>query len=732
MAVPGARADALIDHLESLAVSICRGGRESRLVVLRGPSGLGKTAALRELHQRLCEQPEGSHWSPLGRDAPVLERRRRVSASRSPGPAPAGGWDWVGLECGPAADGEPGGVRRATASLLDLLEAHVEVLDDERRRGVERARTTPGPTFLERRSAAGDRRSRLDRRTAPGREHVPDRRRRVDRRADGPAVVEEMVVDLAGTVPMVVAVDDLHVADDHTLDFVGRLLGRGRVLVVATAWPAHDHAHDLAHDIAHDHDPVESLITSLRGATAEVLSVVGMDADATVDLVRDSEPLLSAGDAAVLAERAAGVPLAVRVLLDSQMIPGEARLGRPAGAELLDSLPAGAVCAEVVRGPEWLRLALVMVVRRAAEALLADPGGRGPMPRWVADLDERLAVWIDPVLQQLCLLGCGRTLDVEEVLALHRWAVDVALGLAVQLTPQHEAAIESLRPGLRAAGLLAPPSTEAPPVEVPPASVASVEAVESVLAGTAGVATVQVAAVTAGRPDTTDTTSTTAMMAEVERRLTGRGPTGGTGDLRRRLRAAHDRAVAAGDPDGEALRLAAALAALPDRRKGAGHALERLGPIMAEALVAHGPTGRPTLDARRLGARLLILDGRAVDAAREADCLLECLADQLGSWHPETVAAGALLGEALLAGRMFPQAVDVWADVHTATMESDGPASRPALEALLGLAESLQGAGRRVEAAVLLPDAVERAEADLGPNDDLATRLRRSLSRATH
>jgi hypothetical protein len=581
----------------------------------------------------------------------------------------------------------------------------------------------------------------------------------------GPEEVDRRFVELACRTPTIVAVDDLHLADAETTMWLRELLTAAPVLVVGTAWPQ-----------AVDRGPLEVMADPLPGVHVELVEVDLLDAPALELLVKQMAGDLDGRDVSALVDRCGRSPLELQVLLDTLSVRDAREMGVPIDRTMMELLPGGshdelepmwrslpsrvqeALGMGADLGAGWVPLAIGSVTQSAAEAVLAEIAGDRPAQTWVAELDERLAVWIDPVLQAVVAHRGRPALAVDDLLELHRWVVASALSMAQRWVPNDRVAVVQRRAALGAEGFL-PSAAPATPTEstepmVPSTPLASVPQPTPLAPVPQPVPSAPLASVPQPVPSTP--------LASVPPSPPPR-PVPSVGRPEEAPRAPVDRVVRAdqvelllvalrtSDParlDGLAgeldsllevcrrtdgpmaattMRLEIAHSAIARRRSDAARALDRLRPLMALAIDVHGTDGMPVLEGRWNGVLLLRRVRRRGDAVREADCLVRTLVRTHGADHPDTVAARGLLAETLGAAGLHAEAVQMFAELAADVARRRGPGSGDALATYLGWADALYLAGRRDDAVVLMRQADETAAVALAPDHPVRQRVRRHL-----
>ena len=186
--------------------------------------------------------------------------------------------------------------------------------------------------------------------------------------------------------PVVVAVEDLHDADDATLELIARLAGSGfqdRVLVIATAWPG-----ALSSRLVED----VQLGDWLGAHSARMVSVDPLDGAAVSELVRSQFEGTTTDRVETIAQRWSN-PLAVSLVLDLFVADGAVTSNAiTADDRQIVEIPAdlaGVYDQQFARLPLEARSAVILHVICGADAVSARDFGREP------DLD---ASWtpVDP------------------------------------------------------------------------------------------------------------------------------------------------------------------------------------------------------------------------------------------------------------------------------------------------------------------------------------------------
>jgi hypothetical protein len=774
----------LIGRLSATAEAVADGTCGATLVVLVGRSGVGKTTIVQRFHQDLVDFSAGAaHWDPIRVDgAPWLESRRWVHphpdgapdgrpdgdrpthlggdrvADRSatgherPGPP----WLWLGLECGPDATGASDVLGVTRARLRHLLATHARAAA----MSVGHASFGGDPT-----SDAGD--PRDGGQAAGGGRQVDGGQLAVAETADvlaelPPEEVDRRFVELARRHPTVVAVDDLHLADAETTAWLRNLLGSAPLLMVGTAWPQ-----------AIDRGPLEVMADPLAGVHVELVEVDLLDPPALELLLKQIAADLDGRDVTALLERCGRSPLELQVLLDNLRVRDAREMGLPIDRTMIELLPGGShdelepmwrslppkvqealgMAADV--GADWLALCIGSITQSAAEAVLAEIAGDRPAQTWVAELDEQLAVWVDPVLQAVVAHRRRPVLALDDLLELHRWVVASALDMAQRWVPNDRAAVGERRAALGAEGFL-PTAATTSSLDVPadvtevsaadedvPAAIgelpAAVEDVPATGAPAAGVPTAAaspgVGVVPAPIADP-GRVAISAVSTDRGAQVEGLVQALRTGDPARleRLAAEMDSLLEVcrredGPMAATTMRLEIARSAVSRRRADATRALERLRPLMALALDVHGSDGMPVLEGRWNGVLLLRRVRRRGDAIREADCLVRTLVRTHGAGHPDTVAARALLAETLGAAGLHAESLQLFAQLAADVARRSGPGSDEALATYIGWADALYLAGRRADAVTLMRQADDAASVSLSADHPVRRRARRHLAR---
>ena len=377
------------------------------LVVLSGLSGTGKSRIVREVYRRLrAQQSLPSYWpdlTPTGGafvgDDPegglsVLGFRKSVGPDSADFVWPARSvpdFLWWQIGCQRAAAGgfldaqtlftnellrhrEPaqvgwaraaGGKLWATFTKLLLIKAGGAVVDEARGEAMQKGlaevfgQAVPFGGLVTRalftiKGAAGDavdRKLRFDTDTVLG--------TTTGGREDPSDVLASVVASVAlPGFPAVVAVEDLHDADEQTLRLLARLTGPGftdKVLVLATGWPEGLKSRQM--------DGI-SLSDWLESVGAQKLTVGPLDTEAVSDLVLQQFPGTAADRVAAITARWTN-PLAVALVLDlfgDDEVDGDAIVADDAQIEEIPNDLAGLYDQQFKRLPVAARLAVILDV----------------------------------------------------------------------------------------------------------------------------------------------------------------------------------------------------------------------------------------------------------------------------------------------------------------------------------------------------------------------------------
>ena len=785
----------LIGRLSATAEAVADGTCGATLVVLVGRSGVGKTTVVQRFHQDLVDFSAGAaHWDPIRTSgAPWLESRRwvhprpdgardgctdderearvddlrgvtpPVTTVERPVERPGPPWLWLGLECGPDATGVADVLQVTRARLRRVLAAHAQASSmPVGASSVSSAAVGGGPQAGGGPLAAAEEVAALA-------EVVPEE---LDRR----------FVELACHHPTVVAVDDLHLADAETTAWLRNLLVSAPLLMVGTAWPQ-----------AIDRGPLEVMADPLPGVHVELVEVDLLDPPALELLLKQTAADLDGRDVTALLERSGRNPLELQVLLDNLSVRDAREMGLSIDRAMIELLPGGShdelepmwrclpskvqealgMAAEL--GAGWLALSIGSITQSAAEAVLAEIAGDRPAQTWVAELDEQLAVWVDPVLQAVVVHRRRPTLAVEDLLELHRWVVASALDMAQRWVPNDRAAVAERRSALAAEGFLPttaavgsdflrrpvapldapvadggpPPGPEtAPPLAAATGAAAGAAATADPAEATPAVArpaAIAPAAVSPAAVAAVAVPTRSAVAASVAPTVVSHDRGAQVEELVQALRTSDPARLeqlaaqmdvllevcrrADGPMAATTMRLEIARSAVARRSADATRALERLRPLMALALDVHGAEGMPVLEGRWNGVLLLRRVRRRGDAIREADCLVRTLVRTHGVGHPDTVAARALLAETLSAAGLHAESLQLFAQLAADVARRSGPGSGEALATYIGWADALYLAGRRADAVALMRQTDDAAAASLSAEHPVRRRARRHLAR---
>ena len=396
------------------------------LVVLSGPSGVGKSRIVREVYRGLrAKQSRPGYWpelAPTG-GAGVAEASESGLAifgfRKSVGPDSAGfvwpadavpDYLWWQVGCQAASSGgfldaqalfanellrhqEParfgwaravGGKRWLQMAKRLLPHAGLAVVDEGKSEAVaallaEAAGQAVPFGGLVTRSVqaltgaairASDRQARLGADTGIG--------AATGGREDPTGTLAAVVASLAlPGFPVVIAVEDLHDADEATLELVARLTGSGfsdRVLVIATGWPE-----ALPSRMVGD----VSLTDWLRTAGGEVVPVAALDDDAVAELVLGQFPDTAPDRVMAIAQRWSN-PLAVALVLDllagEGAVDGDAINADDASISEAPSDLSGLYDQQFARLSVAARRAVILDVICGADAATAEDFGGSPGP----------------------------------------------------------------------------------------------------------------------------------------------------------------------------------------------------------------------------------------------------------------------------------------------------------------------------------------------------------------
>lgn len=357
-AAPGAKAplverEAELDVLAALLNQAARTGRPRQISVL-GEPGVGKTRLVQEFARLVGARAEDAH----------LLRLRIPVLGRATGPATLG--DLVALCAGLRPEDPPGTVDDKLAAALGRW-LGPRVAGREALLGRLRALVAPAPTGGGRFGAA----------------HAAD-----DSAGAATAACRAMLEALAAEKPLVLVLEDLHLADDSVLDFVDGLAepsARVPLLVVTTARP----------------DLIERRPDWGGGGyrTTSTLHLEPLSEDASARLVRrlwEHWGVRREIDPAELAAVTGGIPLFVTEYAALFRSPGSA--DRPEPRTALPGHPPERVRAVVTEHIDTLRPQAKAVLREASvqgprfwSEAVAAVGRRevAESERWLAHLERR-------------------------------------------------------------------------------------------------------------------------------------------------------------------------------------------------------------------------------------------------------------------------------------------------------------------------------------------------------
>jgi hypothetical protein len=259
--------------------------------------------------------------------------------------------------------------------------------------------------------------------------HAPDRRDLVER------VVEELPQLARVGIPIVIIVEDAHLADESLRRMIQALLraGDAPILVIALAWP--------------DADETTDLIAECGLARLDVDPLPEIELE---KLLRAVAPATTRADAAAFVHRYPS-PLAIELALQlpaiTRLITHGALRFDVTSRELLPSALQGLYAARwealppdvrqmlaraLICSPRWLinatatefltelttRTATITGVEHAAETLIeaSDPY------RWIRDIDDTLRQFVEPLMVSAVADRLDDELDVEEFLTQARTA----------------------------------------------------------------------------------------------------------------------------------------------------------------------------------------------------------------------------------------------------------------------------------------------------------------------
>ena len=456
------------DRLRDLVTAydnVVRSG-ESRLVVLAGPTGWGKTRIVREFYAHLARDGAGDYWPPRldADDGSWLQARKRVF------PAPfevseqtAIPYLWLGISCqrdqmgrelsalqyaeqqfqahvGPMATALEGtgdrwkarlGAAGAVAGLFGLPDP------------VSMAVAWHGIATSGWELVTGEWQSFRDRGAGA-------RARRVE--TDDVAGATERAVELAeqmarlsgDDLPVVLVVDDAHWADRGTIAFIGKLLNTpGHILLVATAWPD-----QLAVQATETGTFGHALVPWIEAGRAERHELERLPDTALGRLIHEAADQVDPRVLRALCERADGNPNRLQGLMSLRVVRRAlAADGTALTDGQIETLPAGdreiimaiwrdlpehvrdVLALSTLQGsefnPDWIPAAAELLDLADAETGLAQ--AQSPWG-WVRSLDSALAAFVEAGLFERAEEE-SRTLFLPDELAraraaMLRWAAE--------------------------------------------------------------------------------------------------------------------------------------------------------------------------------------------------------------------------------------------------------------------------------------------------------------------
>ncbi len=445
--------------------TVVRSG-ESRLVVLAGPTGWGKTRIVREFYAHLARDTARDYWPPRldADEGSWLQARKRVfPAPFEASEATKIPYLWLGVSCqrdqmgrelsalqyaeqqfqahvGPMAAALEGAGDRWKARLSAAgAVAGLFGLPDP----VNMAMTWQGIATSGWEVVTGEWQSFRDRRAGT-------QARRVETHGGSGATeraieLAEQMARLSGEdLPIVLVVDDAHWADRGTVAFVGKLLNtRAHVLLVATAWPD-----QLAVQATETGTFGHALVPWMEAGRAERQELERLPDTALVGLIHEAADQVEPRVLRALCERADGNPNRLQGLMSLRVVRRAlAARGTALTDEQIETLPAGdaeiimaiwrdlpehvrdVLALSTLQGsefnPDWIPAAAELLDLTDADtglALAQSPWG------WVRSLDSALAAFVEAGLFERAEEE-SRTLFLPDELAraraaMLRWAVE--------------------------------------------------------------------------------------------------------------------------------------------------------------------------------------------------------------------------------------------------------------------------------------------------------------------
>ncbi len=472
----------LLDRFETVAA-----GGGSRMVCVSSPPGWCKTRVVQELYGRLAEVQPAPHYWPdsllpedSGEVASVLRARKRVYPTHvDVAEGAAMPWMWWGLLCGRRDDGtfaqvlwddstqlyaHAGGIvsakdlsGAAAGGAFDASSALIGVLGL-----LGLAVAPPVGVAL---TVAGAVKVGWDQRGLAKRLQAW-RKERGERSLDAggqgrDAAIGELIEGLVAVsrkVPVVVVIDDAHLADSTLIEVVAGLLDRidSRVLFVATTWPV----------AAEDSDALFTrwLTGELHaaagqgGARVERVELGPLEVSDVAELLAADLPTVDPAAIGALLAHVGNNPLTARVLVRTDKVRSVLERGVPTSADLAgvprkledafaaywDELPAGvrrALAFAAQAGATYVPPPVAAAATAQELADATDALHRGVDPyAWGVELDEHLQTFVEPAVHEIARrAGTDELLTAADIDAVRTALVDAAIAAADNDTVSAEA-----------------------------------------------------------------------------------------------------------------------------------------------------------------------------------------------------------------------------------------------------------------------------------------------------
>jgi hypothetical protein len=259
-------------------------------------------------------------------------------------------------------------------------------------------------------------------------------------------------------VPVVVVVDDAHLADDTLVAVVTGLLDRAdsRVLFVATTWPvaADDAGAPFTSWLSGELDTTDGQ----GGARVERVELAPLEQSDVAELLAADLPEVEPAAIEALLAHVGNNPLTARVLVRTEKVRAVLERGMPTPADLSgvprkledafaaywDELPAGvrrALAFAAQAGATYVPPPVAAAATAQGLADAADALRRGVDPfAWVVELDDHLQTFIEPAVHEIARrAGTDELLTAADINAVRTALVDAAVAAADDDTLSSEA-----------------------------------------------------------------------------------------------------------------------------------------------------------------------------------------------------------------------------------------------------------------------------------------------------